>query len=59
MARIAAAGFWSQLRARAWVVRLCLVAASLFLSGGAAQAQAVKGEAAFSASGGYSAVLNP
>ena len=57
MACIAARGFWSQLRARARVVRLCLVAASLILSGGIAQAQTVKGEASFSASGGYARLL--
>jgi tetratricopeptide (TPR) repeat protein len=57
MARIAARGFWSQIRARAWAVRLCLVAASLLLSGGIGHAQTVKGEAAFSASGGYARLL--
>ncbi len=56
MGRIAATGFWSQLRARARSVRLCLVAV-LVLSGGIAQAQTVKGEASFSASGGYARLL--
>ena len=57
MARIAARGFWSQLRARARAVRLCLVAAILLLIPAVAQAQTVKGEAAFSASGGYARLL--
>jgi tetratricopeptide (TPR) repeat protein len=57
MARIAAGGFWSQIRARARAVCLCLVAVSLLSSGGVAQAQTVKGEAAFSASGGYARLL--
>ena len=56
MGRIAATGFWSQLRARARSVRLCLVAV-LVLSGGIAHAQTVKGEASFSASGGYARLL--
>jgi predicted negative regulator of RcsB-dependent stress response len=57
MARIAARGFWSQIRARARAVRLCLAAAVLLLSPGISQAQTVKGEAAFSASGGFARLL--
>ena len=57
MTRIAARGFWSQLRARARAVRLCLAATILLLSPSFAQAQAVKGEAAFSASGGFARLL--
>ena len=57
MARIAAGGFWSQVRAGVRAVCLCLVAAVLLLSPGIAQAQAVKGEASFSASGGYARLL--
>jgi tetratricopeptide (TPR) repeat protein len=57
MACIAAGGFWSQIRARARAVRLCLATAVLLSSGGIAQAQTVKGEASFSASGGYARLL--
>ena len=54
---MAARGLWSQVRARARAVRLCLAAAGLLLSPGIAHAQMVKGEAAFSASGGYARLL--
>jgi len=57
MARIAARGFWSQLRVLARSARLCLAAVMLLASGGVAQAQMVKGEASFSASGGYARLL--
>ena len=57
MARIAARGFWSQLRAGARAVCLCLVAAGLLPGSGIAQVQTVKGEAAFSASDGYAGLL--
>jgi tetratricopeptide (TPR) repeat protein len=57
MALTAARGFWSQIRARARAVRLCLAAVVLLLSGGVAHAEMVKGEAAFSASGGYARLL--
>jgi tetratricopeptide (TPR) repeat protein len=55
MARMIAAGIWSQVRARA--AGLCLVAAVLLSSGSVAHAQTVKGEASFSASGGYARLL--
>src|ERR1700748_3286153 len=57
MVLTAARGFWSQLRARARTVRLCLAAAVLLLVPAIAQAQTVKGEASFSASGGYARLL--
>ena len=57
MARIAARGFWSQVRARARDVRLCLAAVALLLSPGISHAQTVKGEASFSASDGYARLL--
>ncbi len=57
MARSVARGFWSQVRASARAVPLCLAAALLLLSPGLAHAQTVKGEAAFSASGGYARLL--
>jgi tetratricopeptide (TPR) repeat protein len=57
MGRMAAAGLWSHIRARARAVRLCLAAAILLLVPAVAHAQTVKGEAAFSASGGYARLL--
>src|SRR5712671_1996560 len=66
MARTAAAGFWSQARACARTARRCLgapswLAAGLILTGltfsGACQADPVKGEATFSASGGYARLV--
>jgi tetratricopeptide (TPR) repeat protein len=57
MASKAPGSFWSHLRARARVARLCLAAAILLASGGLAHAQTVKGEAAFSVSGGYARLL--
>jgi tetratricopeptide (TPR) repeat protein len=57
MAGMAAGRFWSQIRARARAARLCLAAAVLLLSPGHLHAQTVKGEASFSASGGYARLL--
>jgi tetratricopeptide (TPR) repeat protein len=66
MARTAAAGFWSQVRAWARTVGRCLggrtaVAIGLVLTGlalsGACQADPVKGEATFSATGGYARLV--
>jgi tetratricopeptide (TPR) repeat protein len=57
MALPAARGFWSHLRVRARSVRLCLAAVLLLLSPGIAHAQTVKGEASFSASGGFARLL--
>ena len=67
MARTAAAGFWSQARACARAVRHCLrrtlsLAAALVLIGltfstACRAADPVKGEAAFSASGGYARLV--
>jgi tetratricopeptide (TPR) repeat protein len=66
MARKAAAGFWSQVRAGARTAWRCLdgpswLAASLVLTGltfsGACQAEPVKGEAAVSVSGGYARLV--
>jgi tetratricopeptide (TPR) repeat protein len=67
MARTAAAGFWSQARASARTVRRCLrrpssLAAALVLigltwSGASRAADPVKGEATFSASGGYARMV--
>jgi hypothetical protein len=66
MARKAAAGFWSQVRAGARTARRCLggpswLAAALVLTGltfsGACQADPVKGEAAVSVSGGYARLV--
>ena len=66
MARTAAAGFWSQARAYARTARRCLgapswLAAGLILTGltfsGACRAEPVKGEATFSAAGGYARLV--
>ena len=67
MARTAAAGFWSQVRASARTVRRCLgrpssLAVALVLigltwSGACRAADPVKGEATFSASGGYARMV--
>ena len=66
MARTAAAGFWSRVRACARTVRRCLggwclLAAGLVLIGstspGLCQADPVKGEATFSAAGGYARLV--
>src|SRR5216684_4384868 len=66
MARTAAAGFWSLGRACARTLQRCLgalsgLAAGLILIGltfsGACQADPVKGEATFSASGGYARLV--
>jgi tetratricopeptide (TPR) repeat protein len=66
MARKAAAGFWSQVRAGARTAWRCLggsswLAAGLVLTGltfsGACRAEPVKGEAAVSVSGGYARLL--
>src|SRR5437899_1669225 len=66
MARTAAAGFWSQARACMRTARCCLgapswLAAGLILTGltfsGACQAEPVKGEATFSAAGGYARLV--
>src|SRR6266851_5276379 len=66
MARTAAAGFWSQARACVRTVQHCLgapswLAAGLILIGltfsGACRADPVKGEATFSASGGYARLV--
>jgi tetratricopeptide (TPR) repeat protein len=66
MGRTAAAGFWSLVCARARTVQRCLgrpssLAAGLVLAGltfsGACQADPVKGEATFSASGGYARLV--
>src|SRR4051794_37842602 len=67
MGRTAAAGFWSRLCACARTVQRCLgrrsspLAAGLVLAGltlsGACQADPVKGEATFSASGGYARLV--
>jgi chemotaxis protein histidine kinase CheA len=61
MARTAARGFWSQLRARARTVRRCLAAVAVFAllavptvsSAQQTRPDPVKGEASFSTSGGY------
>src|SRR6185312_1850754 len=61
MARTAARGFWSQVRARVRTVRRCLAAGVVFAllavptfsSAQQAQPDPVKGEASFSTSGGY------
>jgi tetratricopeptide (TPR) repeat protein len=66
MGRTAAAGFWSLVCARARTVQRCLgrpssLVAGLVLAGltlsGACQADPVKGEATFSASGGYARLV--
>jgi len=66
MARTAAAGFWSQARACVRTARRCLgapswLAAGLILTGltfsGACRAEPVKGEATFSAAGGYARLV--
>jgi tetratricopeptide (TPR) repeat protein len=66
MARTAAAGFWSQARACVRTARRCLgapswLAAGLILTGltfsGACRAEPVKGEATFSATGGYARLV--
>ena len=66
MARTAAAGSWSQARACARTARRCLgapswLAAGLILTGltfsGACRAEPVKGEATFSAAGGYARLV--
>src|SRR5882724_9432227 len=62
MARTAAAGSWSRVCARAWTVRRCLgLAAGLTLIvlmfPGVGRAQPVKGDATFSASGGYARLV--
>src|SRR5216683_4129952 len=66
MARTAAAGFWSQARACMRTARRCLgapswLAAALILTGltfsGACRAEPVKGEATFSAAGGYARLV--
>src|ERR1700731_4734122 len=66
MARTAAAGFWSQARACARTVRRCLGGTSALLAGlvlvglttpGICQTDAVKGEATFSAAGGYARLV--
>lgn len=60
MARTAAAGFWSRGRACARTARLCL-AVALVLAGltssASSQAEPVRGEATFSASGGYARLV--
>jgi hypothetical protein len=58
MALTAARGFWSQLRASARTLHLCAAAVVVLLSlPGISHAQTVKGEASFSASGGYARLL--
>src|SRR5258708_25817485 len=66
MAPTAAAGFWSRARAWARTARCCLVAPSWLAAGliliglifsGASKADPVKGEATFSASGGYARLV--
>ena len=65
MARTAAAGFWSQVRACARKVQRCLGGPSslaagvvlIALTSGACRAEPVKGEATFAAAGGYARLV--